>query len=134
MTHHAKLECRTDDRAQWIDITDAVRSEVAQSGVTNGVCIVNSPHTTAGITLNENADPAVGHDFFDKLTRSLPQSDNYRHAEMNSDSHIKASLVGFSIQVPVIDGRLVLGTWQGMYFCEFDGPRRRRYMVTVVGE
>ena len=91
-------------------------------------------HTTAGITINENADPDVGRDFFWKLSQMIPQHDSFRHAEGNSDSHLKAALVGFNTQIPVRQGRLVLGTWQSVYFCEFDGPRNRNVAVTIVGE
>lgn len=134
MTHFETCSCRTSKRSHWIDITRDVAAAVESSGIADGICVVSSPHTTAGVSINENADPSVGRDFFHKLDAVFPQSDGYHHAEGNSDSHIKAALVGFSTQVPVKDGALVLGTWQGIYFCEFDGPRSRRFMVTVVGD
>jgi len=92
------------------------------------------PHTTAGLTINENADPDVARDILTGLARLVPVTGHYRHAEGNSDAHIKASLMGFSLRVPVIDGRLALGTWQGLYFCEFDGPRHRHVLVGATGE
>lgn len=134
MTHHETAQLRTERRSYWTDITSRVSAIVRQSGIVNGICLVSSPHTTAGLTINENADPDVGRDFFWKLNAVFPQGDAYHHSEGNSDSHIKAALVGFSVQVPVRDGRLSLGTWQGVYFCEFDGPRNRRFMVTVTGD
>jgi secondary thiamine-phosphate synthase enzyme len=93
-----------------------------------------SLHTTGGVTINENADPDVERDFFYALEKLVPQSPAFRHAEGNSDSHVKSSLVGLSVQVPVTGGKMVLGTWQSVYFCEFDGPRSRRVLVTVMGE
>jgi len=92
------------------------------------------PHTTAGLTINENADPDVARDILAGLARLVPATGDYRHAEGNSDAHLKASLVGSSVTVPVVDGRLALGTWQGIYFCEFDGPRRRHVLVGFAGE
>jgi secondary thiamine-phosphate synthase enzyme len=92
------------------------------------------PHTTAGVTINENADPDVVTDLLNTLEKLVPVHGNYRHAEGNSDAHLKASMMGFSQMVPVIDGRLALGTWQGIYFCEFDGPRRRKMLVGISGE
>ncbi len=134
MTHHETIQIRTERRSHWTDITSRVRAAVRQSGIADGVCLISSPHTTAGITINENADPDVGRDFFWKLDAVFPQADAYHHVEGNSDSHIKAALVGFGAQVPVRDGDMVLGRWQGVYFCEFDGPRSRRFMVTVTGD
>jgi secondary thiamine-phosphate synthase enzyme len=134
MVHHELLPVRTRQRAQLTDITDEVRSIVSKAAVRSGVVTVCSLHTTAGMTINENADPDVGRDLLWKLGELVPHGDAYRHAEGNSDSHTKASLVGLSVQVPVQDGRLVLGTWQAIYFCEFDGPRNRRVSVTIIGE
>jgi secondary thiamine-phosphate synthase enzyme len=134
MVRSATIQVPTRRRSEWVDITADVGRVVQQSGVTDGVCVVSSPHTTAGITINENADPSVGRDFFWKLDRLVPRDEAYHHAEGNSDSHLKASLVGFSAQVPVSGGDLVLGTWQAVYFCEFDGPRRRRAQITVMGD
>jgi len=129
-----QVEVPTSARTQFLDITGAVSSEVAKSGVKTGICYVYMPHTTAGLTINENADPDVARDILAGLARLVPATGDYRHAEGNSDAHIKASLVGFTVMVPVIDGRLSLGTWQGIYFCEFDGPRHRHVLVGVIGE
>jgi secondary thiamine-phosphate synthase enzyme len=134
MVYSEDVAVRSGKRAHWVDITADVAGVVSKSGVKSGVVTVASLHTTAGITLNENADPDVGRDFFWKLGQLIPRESAYHHGEGNSDSHLKASLVGLSVQVPVRDGRLVLGTWQSVYFCEFDGPRNRRVAVTVVGE
>ncbi len=121
----------TSLRAQMLDVTAQVKEELARSGVKSGMCYVYVPHTTAGVTINENADPDVVTDILGGLERLVPLQGNYRHAEGNSDAHIKASLMGFTTAVPVIDGRLALGTWQGIYFCEFDGPRRRKMLIGI---
>lgn len=121
----------TARRSQLIDITATVQDFVRQCEVSDGVCIVFVPHTTAGITINENADPSVKDDIVTKLTDLLPREDNYRHAEGNSDAHIKASLTGSSVTILIEKGRLILGTWQGIMFCEYDGPRQRHYIVKV---
>lgn len=122
---------RTSRRIEMIDITRQVQDCVSESGVTDGICTVFIPHTTAGVTINENADPSVVRDITEKLSRLIPEHDGYAHSEGNSDAHIKASLMGFSLQVIVERGRLRLGTWQGIYFCEFDGPRSRRVWVSA---
>ncbi|MBD3391572.1 MAG: YjbQ family protein [Chitinivibrionales bacterium] len=134
MVHHEVLSLRTTKRAQFSDITRDIHNTVAKSGIRNGVLSACSLHTTAGMTINENADPSVASDVLWKLGQLVPHQDAYHHAEGNSDSHTKASLVGLSVQVPLQDGRLVLGTWQSVYFCEFDGPRSRRVHVTITGE
>ena len=134
MVHYGELPVKTGRRAEWIDITSGVQRIIAESDIKAGTVIVSSLHTTAGITINENADPDVGRDFFWKLEQLVPQDSAYHHSEGNSDSHLKASLVGLSVQVPVQNGRCVLGTWQSIYFCEFDGPRSRRVSVTLTGE
>ena len=122
-------------RNQMIDITSQVDSAVSKSGITNGDVIVYCPHTTAAITINENADPSVPHDVLLTLSELIPQHQpGYRHSEGNSDAHCKSSLVGCSEQILIKDGRLNLGTWQGIFFCEFDGPRSRRVLVQVRGE
>jgi len=124
----------TKSRNQMIDITSQVRSLVGQSGVTDGDVIVYCPHTTAAITINENADPSVPHDMLLTLGELLPQHrSGYRHSEGNSDSHCKSSLVGCSEQILIKGGSLQLGTWQGIFFCEFDGPRSRKVIVQVRG-
>jgi secondary thiamine-phosphate synthase enzyme len=124
----------TDSRVQFVDITAAVRAKVMESGVKNGVCYVFIPHTTAGITVNENADPDVIRDITRVLERLVPESGDYRHREGNSDAHLKAALLGSSVTLPIMDGRLGLGTWQGIYFCEFDGPRNRSFKIGVMGQ
>jgi secondary thiamine-phosphate synthase enzyme len=122
-------------RNQMIDITSQVDSAVEQSGITNGDAIVYCPHTTAAITINENADPSVPHDILLTLSELIPQHQpGYRHSEGNSDAHCKSSLVGCSEQILIKNGRLNLGTWQGIFFCEFDGPRSRSFSVQVRGE
>jgi len=121
-------------RSHWVDVTSEVRKFLSAAHVMDGLCTVSSLHTTGGVTINENADPDVERDFFWKLDQLVPRESSFRHSEGNSDSHIKASLVGLSVQVPVRDGELVLGTWQSIYFCEFDGPRARRLCITLIGE
>jgi secondary thiamine-phosphate synthase enzyme len=130
----ARIEVRTGSRTEFIDITNRISDELAKTGVLNGICYVYMPHTTAGLTINENADPDVTRDILVGLSHLVPVKGDYRHAEGNSDAHIKASLMGFSQMVPVIEGRLALGTWQGIYFCEFDGPRNRQVFVGIAGE
>jgi secondary thiamine-phosphate synthase enzyme len=125
---------KTSARNQFVEITDRVRDAITASKVRSGLCVVYCPHTTAAITVNENADPDVVHDMLLYLNRTIPKDQNgFRHGEGNSDSHIKASLVGPSVTLVVNDGDLVLGRWQGVYFCEFDGPRTRTVVVQVVG-
>ena len=126
------FKVKTHSRAEFVDVTGTVQRAVAQSGVSDGMCYVYVPHTTAGITINESADPAVQADILDKLEELAPRSPRYRHMEGNADSHIKASLMGSSAVIPVESGRLTLGTWQAIYFCEFDGPRSRSLLVQVV--
>jgi secondary thiamine-phosphate synthase enzyme len=130
----AQLEINTKSAAELVDITAEVQRIVKEKGMQSGVCHVFVPHTTAGLTLNENWDPAVRADILMELDKIVPWHDNYRHAEGNSAAHIKASLMGFSQTLLVEDGRLVLGTWQGIYLAEFDGPRRRRVLVKLVSE
>lgn len=112
-----------------VDITSMVQKEVTYRDLEDGMCTVYVPHTTAGITINEGADPAVCQDIMGKLNEMVPRDPGYHHMEGNSDSHIKASLMGSSVSLMVEKGRLVLGTWQKIYFCEFDGPRSRRVYV-----
>jgi secondary thiamine-phosphate synthase enzyme len=124
MAHHT-FEVQSNGKTGFIDITSTVKSIVQDTGVKEGICTVFVPHTTAGVTINEAADPAVKQDIVTELNKIVPFDDGYTHAEGNSAAHIKASLVGSSVSIPVSGGRLILGTWQGIYFCEFDGPRRR---------
>jgi secondary thiamine-phosphate synthase enzyme len=125
----------TKSRNQAIDITDKVQAVVTKAGIKNGDVVVYCPHTTAGITINENADPDVMHDVLLTLNELVPADrPGYQHGEGNSDAHCKSSIIGCSIQVLVKGGQLLLGTWQGIYFCEFDGPRSRKVFVQVRGE
>ena len=123
------ISLRTDSRIQMVDITASVQGEVSKASVSDGICVVYVPHTTAGITINEGADPAVYQDIIAKLNELVPPNAGYRHMEGNADSHIKASLMGSSVTLLVENGRLVLGTWQKIFFCEFDGPRSRKVYV-----
>jgi secondary thiamine-phosphate synthase enzyme len=130
-----EFSLRTSTRNQMLDITSQLAGVVDQSGIQDGDVTVFCPHTTGGITINENADPDVVHDLLLTFDELFPQRrPGYRHCEGNSDSHCKSSLVGVSEQVLIQAGRLVLGTWQSVYFCEFDGPRTRRVIVQVKGE
>jgi secondary thiamine-phosphate synthase enzyme len=130
-----ELRVSTRVRTEMIDITGQVEALVRQSGIANGSVIVYCPHTTAAITINENADPDVVHDILLALDEAVPRPNSgFRHSEGNSDAHCKSSLVGCNEQVLIQDGRLTLGTWQAIYFCEFDGPRSRRVIVHVQGE
>ena len=120
-------------REGFFDITPQVRKAVAESGAADGLAVVYCPHTTAGITINENADPDVTHDLLIGLGKAFPDRAEFRHREGNSAAHLKASAVGSSVTVIIENGKLVLGTWQGIYFCEFDPPRNRTYYVKVIG-
>ena len=123
------LSLTTQRRTQWINITREVQAAVGALGLRDGTITVFVPHTTAGVTINEQADPDVAADLEAALARLVPEHDGYRHGEGNSDAHIKASLMGASAPILVRDGRLQLGTWQGVFFCEFDGPRTREFWV-----
>ncbi len=126
------LEVESRQRTELIEVTAEVRRAVRASGIPEGMALLFVPHTTAAVTINENADPDVVHDMVMGLDRLVPFDGGYRHAEGNSAAHIKSTLVGCSLQVPVTGGDLSLGTWQGVYFCEFDGPRRRTLQVKVL--
>ena len=117
-----------------VDITAEVTEAISESGVNEGICLVYCPHTTAAITINENADPDVKSDFISGFNKVFPDFETFRHAEGNSDAHIKSSVVGASETIIVTAGRPLLGTWQGVYFCEFDGPRNRKFYVKVMGD
>ncbi len=134
MVYYEELALRTSERTHWVDITSDIQRIVSRSSFKNGIVVISSLHTTAGLTINENADPDVGRDFFWKFNQLVPRESSYHHSEGNSDSHIKASIVGFSVQIPVQNNKCILGTWQSVYFCEFDGPRSRRVSVTMIGE
>lgn len=127
-----EISLRTERRCQLLDITKLVEEAVASSGVKDGICVLFVPHTTAGITVNEAADPSVARDISNTLSRLVPESASYSHSEGNADSHIKSVLVSPSLTLLVKGGRLVLGTWQGVFFCEFDGPRSRKLLVKVI--
>jgi secondary thiamine-phosphate synthase enzyme len=125
------INVKTRSRIEMVDITSLVQKEISKSKSPDGLCLVYVPHTTAGITINEGADPAVCKDVMDKLNELVPANAGYRHMEGNADSHIKASLMGSSVHVMVENGHLVLGTWQKIFFCEFDGPRSRRVYFRI---
>lgn len=129
-----KISVRTSSRVDLIDITDKIESVVAKSKAQAGVCIVFCPHTTAGLTINENADPAVKRDIVQALDKLVPMNAGYSHAEGNADSHIKGSLFGSSLTIFIENGHLAFGTWQGIYFCEGDGPRSREVWVRIIKE
>ena len=120
------------ERNSWTDVTARVRDALRESVVRSGLCVVYCPHTTAGITINENADPDVVRDLIFALEKTYPDRAEFRHSEGNSASHLKASVIGSSATIIVREGRLLLGTWQGIYFCEFDGPRTRRFYVEIL--
>jgi secondary thiamine-phosphate synthase enzyme len=128
------LKVKTGRRTQLLDVTGAVERAVAESGVATGVCYLFVPHTTAGVTINEHADPDVASDLERVFDRLVPHSGPYRHAEGNTDSHAKAVMVGASQMIFVEEGKLSLGTWQGVFLCEFDGPRERQIWVRVVDD
>jgi len=126
-----QLTVQTSRREEMIDVTGLVQQAVSESGRESGLVICFVPHTTAAVTINENADPDVQRDIIYKLNKDIPQQEGYHHGEGNSDAHVKTSLVGSSETILFENGRLVLGRWQGIYFCEFDGPRSRRLIIKV---
>ena len=125
------LPVKTSGRVQLLDITHLIEKAVAESGIKSGLCTVYVPHTTAAVTINENADPSVKSDIVKELNKVIPFDDHYSHLEGNAAAHIKSSIIGASETILVEGGRLILGTWQGICFCEFDGPRSRQVMVKV---
>ncbi|AGN26135.1 secondary thiamine-phosphate synthase enzyme YjbQ [Candidatus Methanomassiliicoccus intestinalis] len=122
----------TSSKEELIDITSQVSEAVKKDGIEEGVCLVHIPHTTAAVTINENADPDVQHDLLLGLDAAFPDRNEFRHSEGNSSAHLKSSCIGCSQTIIISKGRLLLGTWQGLYFCEFDGPRRRKYFVKTM--
>jgi secondary thiamine-phosphate synthase enzyme len=126
-----KVDIKTSSRVEFQDITLKVRDAIGASGVQSGVCHLYVPHTTAGVIVNEHADPSVVEDIAAQLEAMVPQHRNYRHLEGNAPAHIKASLVGSSETLFIEDGKIVLGTWQGVFFCEFDGPRNRHLLIKI---
>jgi secondary thiamine-phosphate synthase enzyme len=129
-----EIAVQTNTQTQIIDITAQIQKVVRESGISEGLCCVFIPHTTAGVTINENADPSVKHDIIMELNKVIPLNDHYRHLEGNSAAHIKASIIGSSVNVPVENNNLLLGTWQEICFCEFDGPRQRNVYVKIISD
>ena len=127
-----QLRVKSSSRTEFIDITSGVQRLVVESGVRSGICHIYVPHTTSAITINENSDPNVGRDILKELNKVIPFDDQYGHNEGNSAAHIKSSLMGVSKAIMIEDSRLALGTWQAIFFCEFDGPRDRRVQVKVM--
>jgi len=127
-----KINIKTNRRIELVDITDRVQAAVAKSRVKEGICCIFCPHTTAGLTINENADPSVQSDIVNTLNKLIPANAGYAHSEGNADSHVKSSLLGSSLNIFVEGGKLALGTWQGIYFCEGDGPRSREIWIKVL--
>ena len=123
---------RTSSRVQFVNVDDLLADAVNESGIKDGICVVFVPHTTAGVTINENADPDVVRDIIMEVNKIVPFQDGYHHMEGNSAAHIKSSLVGPSLSLIIENGRIVYGTWQSVYFCEFDGPRTRRVYIKVI--
>lgn len=126
------INVKSKSRNEFVDITKEIQEVVKKTGIASGVCYIYTPHTTGGITINEGADPAVQRDIQNTLTRLVPHEFNYSHREGNADAHVKSSLIGASQVVMIEDNKLLLGTWQAVYFCEFDGPRHRRVIVKII--
>ncbi|HOK87970.1 MAG TPA: secondary thiamine-phosphate synthase enzyme YjbQ [Fervidobacterium sp.] len=126
------VQVTTQKRIEFVDVTNIVRQAVTESGVRNGICLVYVPHTTCGITINEHADPDVVRDIIYQLGKIIPESGNYSHVEGNSDAHIKASIIGSSESIIISNSKLILGTWQGVFLCEFDGPRKRTLYIKLL--
>ncbi|MFZ3107003.1 MAG: secondary thiamine-phosphate synthase enzyme YjbQ [Candidatus Hydromicrobium sp.] len=126
------LNIKTSSRIEMVDITERIANLITRYNINSGICCLFVPHTTAGITINENADSSVQRDINSKLSDLVPAGDNYSHLEGNSDSHIKSTVVGSSLNIIIDKGRPVLGTWQGIYFCEFDGPRNRNLFIKLI--
>ncbi len=129
-----EISVKTSFHTQFIDITSKVSEVLQKTGIKDGICTVFTPHTTAGITINENADPDVPRDIIKEMEKVVPLNDGYAHIEGNSAAHIKSSLFGCSETVIITNGSLMLGTWQSVFFCEFDGPRNRKVWVKIIGE
>jgi secondary thiamine-phosphate synthase enzyme len=127
-----KIKVKTDTRTAMVDITGSVQKEVEKGGISDGVCMVYVPHTTAGVTINEGADPSVCTDIINKLNKLVPRDEGYQHMEGNSDSHIKTLITGSSVSVIIENNKLALGTWQKIFFCEYDGPRSRSVFVKLL--
>lgn len=128
------INVSTNKRNQFIDIGADVEDKIKEIGIAKGICVLSCAHTTAALTINENADPAVCEDIINHLNKLVPAQGNYKHSEGNSDSHIKSSLLGPTLQIIIQENKLVLGTWQGIYFCEFDGPRSRKVYIEIISD
>jgi secondary thiamine-phosphate synthase enzyme len=126
-----RISIKTQAKQEMVDITSQVERVVREAGLQEGLCSVFVPHTTAGVAINENADPSVKEDILMMLAKLIPQSPHYKHSEGNSPAHIKSSLLGEAVQIPISQGKLMLGTWQGILFCEFDGPRNREAWISL---
>lgn len=126
------IKVRTHKKVEFIEITRSVEEVVKESKIKEGVCIIFCPHTTAGLLINENADPSVRKDIISQLEKLVPQDGEYSHLEGNADAHIKSSLLSSSLNLIIHEGKLILGTWQGIYFCEFDGPRERKVYLKLI--
>jgi secondary thiamine-phosphate synthase enzyme len=126
------IQVNTPDRSAMLDVTDSIARKVQESGIRSGLCVIYVPHTTAGVTINEGADPAVVEDILTTLEQLIPWQGQYRHVEGNSAAHVKAALMGTAVQVIVDSGRLALGTWQRIFLCEFDGPRTRKLRIKLI--
>ena len=127
-----RLRVKTTSRIEMIDITSEVQRLVSEEGINEGICLVYCPHTTAGVVINEHADPSVAEDIASALTEQYPHRRAWRHLEGNADAHVKSAVVGISAIIPITGGRLALGTWQGIFFCEFDGPRSRELYIQIM--
>jgi secondary thiamine-phosphate synthase enzyme len=127
-----KISLQTRSRFEMIDITTEVQKAIGEEKIESGICLIYTPHTTAAVTINENADPDVSRDILAALDKAVPLNANYRHMEGNSAAHVKSSLVGASELVIIEKGRIVLGTWQSIFFCEFDGPRTRKVLISII--
>ena len=128
------LEINTTNHAEMIDITSEIESITSKSNIKSGICTIFVPHTTAGITINENADPSVKKDILTTIEKLIPWNEKYSHIEGNSPAHIKSSLVGHSLNIIIEEGKILLGSWQGIFFCEFDGPRNRKIYVQLISK
>ena len=129
-----KIKIKTTRRVELVNVTAEVADAVSESGIAEGAVVVYVPHTTAGVTINEAADPDVAKDIERTLSQLVPEDGSYAHSEGNSDAHVKSALVGSSVHIPITGGRLALGTWQGIFFSEFDGPRSREIFITILGK
>ncbi len=132
MEKYVEVQVKSSQREEMIDLTPLVKKVIANNSYKDGICLIFVPHTTCGVTINENADPDVIHDLTAMLSKIVPQKASYQHLEGNSDAHIKSSIIGPSQQVIVSEGRLCLGTWQGVFLCEFDGPRQRKVWIKLL--